>query len=118
MFRLVKTMSNINYFTKVQNNVERWISDLGFKVLSEVGVEQYVADLVVNELDLIVEVDGPSHRKLPPEGRLITKESIWKEKRDVVLLNYFKNGIFHIPVSITEERFKQEFMKLIRGLEC
>ena len=54
-------MSDITYFTKVQNDVEKWITDLGFKVKSEVDVENFRADLVINELGMIVEVDGPSH---------------------------------------------------------
>ena len=107
-------MTSITYFTKVQNTVEKWIGDLGFKVRSEIDIEQYRADLVISELGMVVEIDGPSHRKLKKEGNLITKESIHKvSKRDIVLLEHFPKGIWHVPVDIDEEVFKEEFKKII-----
>jgi very-short-patch-repair endonuclease len=106
-------MSDITYFTKVQNTVEKWIEDMGLRVRSEVNVENYRADLVVPELEMIVEIDGPSHRKLKPEGNLVTKESNKISKRDKVLLEYYNNGVFHIPVDIEEEIFKKVFLNIL-----
>ena len=58
-------------------------------------------------------IDGPSHRKLPKEGRLIDLNQRQASKRDKVLLNVFQNGIYHIPVDIEEDLFKEEFQKII-----
>jgi len=104
---------SITYFTKVQNMVERWINDMGFKVKSEVDVENYRVDLALSELEMVIEIDGPSHRKLKPEGNLVTKESTKISKRDRVLLEYYPKGVFHIPVDIEEEVFKKVFLNIL-----
>jgi hypothetical protein len=109
-------MSDITYFTKVQNMVERWINDMGFKVRSEVDVENYRVDLALSELEMVVEIDGPSHRKIKPEGNLVTKESAKISKRDRILLEYYPNGVFHIPVDIEEEVFKKVFLVLLEDI--
>ena len=107
-------MSEITYFTKEQKLCENWITEMGFKVRSEVDVEQYRADLVLPELCMVVEIDGPSHRKMGKNGTLITLNSEHKvSKRDKVLLNHYPNGVWHIPVSIDEDTFKAEFKKII-----
>lgn len=107
-------MSDITYFTKVQKDVENWITDMGFKVRAEVDVEQYRADLAIWELEMIVEVDGPSHKKLKKEGNLVTNKSGKKvTKRDALMLAYYPKGVWHIPVSIDEETFKIEFKKIL-----
>lgn len=107
-------MSSITYFTKVQNHVESWISDMGFKVRSEVDVENYRADLVISELGMVVEIDGPSHRKLKKNGSFVTKSLTTKiNKRDALLLEYYPNGIWHVPVEIDEDTFKTEFKRII-----
>jgi len=108
---------SITYFTKVQNEVEKWLVDLGFRVKSEVDVEQYRVDLAVSELDMVVEIDGPSHRKLKAEGNLITSESPQMSKRDKLVLEYYPNGVFHIPVNIDEETFKTVFMDIIKDFD-
>jgi hypothetical protein len=107
-------MSDLSYFTKEQACVEKWITEMGFKVRSEVDVEQYRVDLVVPEMCMVVEIDGPSHRKMGKSGTLITLNSEHKvSKRDKVLLNHYPNGVWHIPVSIDEDTFKAEFKKII-----
>jgi hypothetical protein len=97
--------------------VESWISDMGFKVRSEVDVEQYRADLVISELGMVVEIDGPSHRKLKKNGSFVSKTLTTNiSKRDNLLLGYYPNGIWHIPVGIDEETFKVEFKRIIGEL--
>jgi hypothetical protein len=109
-------MSDITYFTKEQKQIEKWITDLGFKVKSEVGIEEYTADLVINELGMIVEVDGPSHRKIKGGGKLIDNENDPKaSKRDKKLLSYYPNGIFHVSVDIDEETFKRELGRILKS---
>jgi hypothetical protein len=108
-------MQPITYYTKKQNLVEKWICDLGFRVKSEVDVENYRVDLVVSEMKMIIEIDGPTHKKLKSEGELITNKSSKVSKRDLVLLEYYPNGVFHIPVSIEEELFKEVFMSVLEG---
>lgn len=110
-------MGDITYFTKEQKEVENWITEMGFKVRSEVDVEQYRADLVLLELCMVVEIDGPSHRKMGKNGTFITLQSEHKvSKRDKVLLNHYPNGVWHIPVSIDGDTFKAEFKKIIEVL--
>lgn len=108
-------MNSITYFTKKQNRVEEWIGDMGLKVMSEVDVENYRVDLALSELEMVIEIDGPSHRKLKKEGSLITSESTQISKRDKVLLEYYPNGIWHVPVSIEEELFKKVFLNILEG---
>ena len=109
-------MSDITYFTKVQNDVEKWITEMGFKVKSEVDVENFRVDLAINELGMIVEVDGPSHRKIKGGGKLINDEKDPKaSKRDKKLLSYYPNGIFHVSVDVDEETFKKEFERILKS---
>jgi hypothetical protein len=108
----------ITYFTKVQKEVEKWVSNAGFKVKSEVDVENYRVDLVISELELVIEVDGPSHRKLRTGGSLIVIGSHTANKRDNVLLKYYRNGVWHIPVNITEDEFKSKFKEILGGLDA
>ena len=107
---------SIFYFTKKQNEVEKWVCDMGLKVKSEVDVEQYRVDLGIEELKMAIEIDGPSHRKVTSNGKLVIKSDVQISKRDLVLLEYFSNGIFHIPVSIEEETFRKEFQKIIDNI--
>jgi len=106
-------MHEITYFTKVQKDVENWITEMGFKVRAEVDVEQYRADLAIWDLNMIVEVDGPSHRKLKERGKLVKNDGQKVTKRDALMLAYYPNGVWHIPVSIDEDTFKDEFKKII-----
>ncbi len=109
-------MSEISYFTKVQNDVEKWITDMGFKVKSEVDIDEYTVDLMISELGMIVEVDGPSHRKIKGGTKLINDEKDPKaNKRDKKLLSYYPNGIFHVSVDIDEETFKKEFGRILKS---
>ena len=110
-------ISSITYFSKKQGDVEKWITDLSFRVRAEVDVEQYRVDLAVSELQMVVEIDGPSHRKLKPEGDLIIKDSTKASKRDLIILNFYSNGIWHIPVGIDEELFKKIFMDIIKDFD-
>ena len=110
-------MNEITYFTKVQKEVEDWITEMGFKVRAEVDVEQYRADLAIWDLEMIVEVDGPSHRKLKERGKLVKNDGQKVTKRDALMLAYYPNGVWHVPVDISEDTFKDEFKKIIEGLE-
>lgn len=113
-------MNEITYFSKKQACIEDWITEMGFKVRAEVDVEQYRVDLTVSELKMVVEIDGPSHRKVGKNGNLITLNTehfsnplLKASKRDKILLEYYPNGVWHVPVSIDEETFKDEFKKII-----
>lgn len=107
---------SIFYFTKKQNEVEKWVCDMGFKVKAEVDIEQYRVDLGIEELKLAIEIDGPSHRKVKKEGNLVTKELKNISKRDKVLLEHFSVGVWHIPVSIEEETFRKEFQVIVDNI--
>ena len=109
-------MNEITYFTKVQKEVEDWITEMGFKVRAEVDVEQYRADLAIWDLEMIVEVDGPSHRKLKERGKLVKNDGQKVTKRDALMLAHYPNGVWHIPVDISEEIFKTEFAKIIENI--
>ena len=106
-------MSQITYYTKKQCEVEKWVQSLGIRTKLEEDIEQYRVDVGIFELDLAIEIDGPSHRKLPKEGKLITLDQERISKRDKLLLQYYPNGIYHVPVDISEEDFKSEFQKII-----
>jgi hypothetical protein len=107
-------MQPITYFSKKQKLCEDWITEMGFKVRAEVDVEQYRVDLLAPEICMVVEIDGPSHRKMGNNGTLITLNSEHKvSKRDKVLLSHYQNGVWHVPVGISEEIFKAEFKKII-----
>jgi len=106
-------MSTITYFTKKQLEIERLIINMGFKVRAEVDIEQYRADLFINELSLIIEIDGPSHRKLKKEGKLVNSIESAMNKRDKILLQYAPSGIWHIPVDIEDDIFEEEFKKIL-----
>jgi len=46
----------------------------------------------------------------------VTKESAKISKRDRILLEYYPNGVFHIPVDIEEEVFKKVFLVLLEDI--
>jgi len=108
-------MSEITYYTKKQKEIEKWISQLGYRVKSEVDVEQYRVDLGIEDIHLAIEIDGPSHKKLKKEGKLINLGNR-KDKRDLILLTHYFNGIYHVPVDISEENFKNNFIKIVESL--
>ena len=109
-------MSEITYYTKKQKEVEKWVFQLGYRVKSEVDIEQYRVDLGIEDLHLAVEIDGPSHRKLKKEGKLINLGNR-KDKRDLTLLTHYFNGIYHVPVDISEEVFKKRFLEIVEGIK-
>ncbi len=109
-------MGEIFYFTKKQNLIEKWVSEKGFKVKSEVDIFQYRVDLAIDEIKMAIEVDGPSHRKLKKEGDLVDLTRKHIDDRDYLLLKFFPNGVWHVPVDIDENTFKEEFQKIIERI--
>jgi len=106
----------IFYFTKKQNEIESLVSEMGFRVRSEVDVEQYRADLFIDELKLIIEIDGPSHKRLKKEGKLVTIDTPGLKQRDRILLDFCPYGVWHIPVDMDNDLFKEEFQKIINAI--
>jgi very-short-patch-repair endonuclease len=106
----------IFYFTKKQNEVESLVSEMGFRVRAEVDIEQYRADLFIEELQLIIEVDGPSHKRLKKEGELVTVDSPKISQRDKILLDFCPNGVWHIPVDMDNDLLKEEFQKIVNAI--
>ena len=82
-------MTDITYYTDKQLEIDKIIQSLGIRTKLEEDVEQYKVDISCQELKIAVEIDGPSHRKLPKEGRLIDLNQRQASKRDKVLL-FFK----------------------------
>jgi len=88
--------------------VETWINRLGFRTDLETVFGEYAVDIYVPELNIAVEIDGPSH-KFKKRDR----------KRDNRLRNeHGLKDILRIPVDMEEEKFKKLFLlevKVIMG---
>ena len=109
-------MSDITAFTERQKEIERLITNMGFRVRAEVDCEQYRVDLAISDFDLAIEIDGPSHRAVKKTGEWITLENA-RSKRDLVVLRCFENGIYHVPVWIDDEVFEEKLSKIIGEIQ-
>ena len=93
-------------YTDKQLLVEQWINQAGFRTRLEVVFGRYCADIMIDELQSVVEVDGRQHYK---------KQS---DKRDKVLQEEFGIvKILHIPTSIKKKEFDEVFGEWIDGFE-
>jgi very-short-patch-repair endonuclease len=92
------------FFTGKQLTIEKWINECGFRTELEVTFGRYCVDIYISEdLNWVVEVDGPTHYKKKDD------------KRDKVLMEeYGIENIIHVKVNINEENFKNMFVNAVK----
>lgn len=79
--------------TKEQLTVSQWLINIGIGFTTEEEFPPYVADIYVRDLNLIIELDGPHHRKKKDEIRdafLKDEHSIdvWRFKNDLITKDF------------------------------
>jgi very-short-patch-repair endonuclease len=86
--------------------IETWINRLGFRTDLETVFGEYAVDIHVPELNIAVEVDGPSHKFKKRD-----------KKRDSKLRNeYGLKDILRVPVDIEEAVFNKLFLLKVKEL--
>lgn len=99
-------MQQIRSYTDKQVLVESWINRLGFRTDLEAVFGEYAVDIYVPELNIAVEVDGPSH--------MFKKRD---KKRDEKLIKvHGLKKVFRVPVNITEKDFEKSFLLMVKEM--
>jgi very-short-patch-repair endonuclease len=99
-------MQQIRSYTDKQMLVETWINRLGFRTDLETVFGEYAVDIYITELNIAVEVDGPSHKFKKRD-----------KKRDSKLrTEYGLKDVLRVDVAITEEAFKKLFLLEVKVL--
>ena len=94
------------FYTPKQLEVESWINQAGFRTSLETILGRYCADIMIEELQSVVEVDGKQHYKKEIEKR----DKVLKEELGIV-------KILHLPSNITKEKFDIIFGEWINDAE-
>jgi very-short-patch-repair endonuclease len=82
------------YYTPKQLEVESWINQAGFRTRLEAVTGRYSADIMIDEIQSVVEVDGRQHYKKEIEKR----DKVLKEECGIV-------KILHLPSNIKKKDF-------------
>ncbi len=90
------------HYTKKQIQVAGWINSIGFQTELEYVVGKYCLDIYIPEINIGIEIDGPSHY-----SKKDAKRDDWIKE------NYKIQDIIRFKSSIGKEEFKKAFKDLI-----